>query len=70
MFSMDTFVQKLQPERYKLWIKGADVGTHPEDPSYSYPAPMPSKKDILCSKKYIYIYIFILLSNMILYNFF
>ena len=28
--SMDTFVQRFQPERYELWIHGKDVGVHPE----------------------------------------
>lgn len=29
--SMDTFVKRFQPERYQLWMKGHDMGPHPED---------------------------------------
>lgn len=50
-FSMDTFVRRMQPDNYKLWLQGRDVGYHPEDPSRSYPAPVPSRQDTLCYKK-------------------
>ncbi|XP_027851769.2 probable lysine-specific demethylase 4B [Aphis gossypii] len=37
---MDTFVKRLQPEKYELWLQGRDIGCHPEDPSQRmYPAP-------------------------------
>lgn len=28
--SMDTFVKRFQPEKYENWLKGLDVGPHPE----------------------------------------
>ncbi|XP_017885883.1 uncharacterized protein LOC108628463 isoform X2 [Ceratina calcarata] len=46
--SMDTFVKRFQPERYELWLRGADIGQHPEDPKQTA-APMPSQMDLLCS---------------------
>ena len=49
--SMDTFVKRFQPDRYELWIQGLDVGPHPEDPTKSAPAALPSIDDILCNKK-------------------
>lgn len=49
--SMDTFVKRIQPDRYELWLKGSDVGSHPEDPSRQLAAPLPSPRDILCNKK-------------------
>lgn len=27
---MDTFVKRFQPEKYESWLKGLDVGPHPE----------------------------------------
>lgn len=51
MFSMDTFVKRMQPDKYELWRQGKDIGTHPEDPSRILYAPMPSKSDILCNIK-------------------
>ncbi|KAK2703004.1 hypothetical protein QYM36_018406 [Artemia franciscana] len=48
--SMDTFVKRFQPDRYELWIQGLDVGPHPEDPTKSAPAALPSIDDILCNK--------------------
>ncbi|XP_008183316.1 lysine-specific demethylase 4C [Acyrthosiphon pisum] len=48
--SMDTFVKRIQPEKYELWLQGNDIGTHPEDPSRTLAAPLPSKCDILCNK--------------------
>ncbi|VVC37085.1 Hypothetical protein CINCED_3A019289 [Cinara cedri] len=48
--SMDTFVKRLQPEKYAMWLQGNDVGCHPEDPSRSFAAPLPSECDILCNK--------------------
>ncbi|CAI6374919.1 unnamed protein product [Macrosiphum euphorbiae] len=35
-FSMDTFVKRFEPEKYELWLKGNDIGAHPEDPSCTY----------------------------------
>ncbi|XP_072760241.1 uncharacterized protein [Anoplolepis gracilipes] len=46
--SMDTFVKRFQPERYDLWLRGEDVGPHPEDPRQTA-APMPSQMDLLCN---------------------
>ncbi|XP_018338576.1 PREDICTED: lysine-specific demethylase 4B-like isoform X2 [Trachymyrmex septentrionalis] len=46
--SMDTFVKRFQPDRYELWLRGEDVGPHPEDPRQTA-APMPSQMDLLCS---------------------
>uniref|UniRef100_A0A1E1W7B5 [histone H3]-trimethyl-L-lysine(9) demethylase n=2 Tax=Pectinophora gossypiella TaxID=13191 RepID=A0A1E1W7B5_PECGO len=48
--SMDTFVKRFQPERYELWLKGQDIGCHPEQPDKMVPAPHPSGSDILCNK--------------------
>ncbi|KAJ2939956.1 hypothetical protein O0L34_g6663 [Tuta absoluta] len=48
--SMDTFVKRFQPERYELWLKGQDIGCHPEQPDKMVPAPHPSGQDILCNK--------------------
>ncbi|CAG0887835.1 unnamed protein product [Cyprideis torosa] len=39
--SMDTFVQRFQPERYELWKVGKDIGPHPEDSSRVSAAPTP-----------------------------
>ncbi|KAK2585911.1 hypothetical protein KPH14_010495 [Odynerus spinipes] len=46
--SMDTFVKRFQPERYELWLRGEDIGPHPEDPRQTA-APMPSQMDLLCN---------------------
>lgn len=48
--SMDTFVKRFQPDRYELWLKGQDIGCHPEQPEKLMPAPHPSGQDILCNK--------------------
>ncbi|CAG0885796.1 unnamed protein product [Darwinula stevensoni] len=40
--SMDTFVRRLQPDRYELWKEGKDVGHHPEDKSRESAAPPPA----------------------------
>lgn len=48
--SMDTFVKRFQPDRYELWLKGQDVGCHPEQPEKMAAAPHPSGQDILCNK--------------------
>ncbi|XP_045781380.1 lysine-specific demethylase 4A-like [Maniola jurtina] len=48
--SMDTFVKRFQPDRYELWLKGQDIGCHPEQPEKMVPAPHPSGQDILCNK--------------------
>lgn len=29
--SMDTFVQRFQPDKYPLWKEGKDIAPHPED---------------------------------------
>lgn len=34
--------------RYDLWLRGEDVGPHPEDPRQTA-APMPSQMDLLCN---------------------
>jgi len=34
--------------RYDLWLRGEDIGPHPEDPRQTA-APMPSQMDLLCS---------------------
>ncbi|XP_011498007.1 PREDICTED: lysine-specific demethylase 4C-like isoform X2 [Ceratosolen solmsi marchali] len=47
--SMKTFVQRFQPERYDLWLRGEDVGPHPEDPRQTA-APPPTAMDLLCIK--------------------
>jgi len=48
---MDTFVKRIQPEKYKLWLKGNDTGTHPEDPFCTPDRHTPSKSDLLCNIK-------------------
>lgn len=48
--SMDTFVKRFQPERYDLWLKGQDMGCHPEQPEKVAAAPHPTGQDILCNK--------------------
>jgi len=40
--SMDTFVKRFQPEKYNNWLKGQDIGCHPEEPNKLYAAPLPS----------------------------
>lgn len=32
---MDIFVKRHQPDRYDKWIKGEDIGPHPEDVNVS-----------------------------------
>jgi len=49
--NMDTFVKRIQPEKYELWLQGNDIGTHPEDPSRILKVAMPSKSNILCNMK-------------------
>jgi len=39
--SMDTFVRRLQPEKYEKWLQGQDIGFHPEDPTRMMAAPLP-----------------------------
>lgn len=41
---MNIFVKRIQPERYKLWLEGNDIGPHPEDRSNTLVAPLPNKK--------------------------
>lgn len=50
-FSMDTFVQRFQPELYEDWKLGEDVGPHPAFPWDIGRANKPSALDILCNKK-------------------
>ena len=46
--SMDTFVKRLQPERYEDWLKGQDYGRHPEEPNANpTPAPPPSAEEYM-----------------------
>lgn len=46
VFSMDKFVAKLQPHRYKSWKNGLDIGPHPEDPKDVKTEFKMRKKDI------------------------
>lgn len=48
--SMDTFVKRFQPDRYEMWLKGEDIGPHPEEPDKKVAAPLPLAQDILCNK--------------------
>lgn len=48
--SMDTFIKRFQPDRYEMWLKGEDVGPHPEEPNRQVAAPLPLPQDILCNK--------------------
>lgn len=51
--SMDTFVQRFQPNRYENWLQGIDYGRHPEDPPNVYvPAPLPNHLEVFCEQKY------------------
>jgi hypothetical protein len=40
--SMENFIERYQPEKYELWIRGKDVGPHPEAPETVSPASPPS----------------------------
>ena len=40
--NMDTFVKRLQPERYDLWLNRKDVAPHPEKPGPPVPANPPN----------------------------
>lgn len=52
--SMDTFVQRFQPDKYDDWKKGVDFGPHPEDPATAVAAaPAPNYTDIVANKKYV-----------------
>lgn len=48
---MDTFVQRLQPDKYKSWLRGSDYGYHPENPYRVCLIPKPSNKDIMSNIK-------------------
>ncbi|XP_023017300.2 uncharacterized protein isoform X2 [Leptinotarsa decemlineata] len=48
--SMDTFVKRFQPDRYDMWLRGEDIGPHPEEPDKKVAAPLPMPQDILCNK--------------------
>ncbi|XP_059608456.1 probable lysine-specific demethylase 4B isoform X2 [Phlebotomus argentipes] len=46
--SMETFVKRLQPERYENWLKGQDIGPHPEGPYHiQTPANPPTEQDLV-----------------------
>ncbi len=50
--SMDCFVRKLQPDRYEAWLKGEDLGRHPEEPNAKpTPATPPSAEEYMFSNK-------------------
>jgi len=50
--SMDTFVKRLQPERYDDWINGKDFGRHPEEPNgRPTAAPPPSAEEYLSNSQ-------------------
>ena len=34
-------MRRFQPEKYENWLKGEDIGCHPEEPNKLYPAPAP-----------------------------
>jgi len=48
---MDTFVKRIQPEKYELWLQKHNVGVHPKDTSGTLEVPLTSKSNILCNKK-------------------
>lgn len=33
-----------------MWLKGEDIGPHPEEPDRKVAAPLPLPQDILCNK--------------------
>ncbi|XP_060860643.1 lysine-specific demethylase 4A-like [Metopolophium dirhodum] len=47
---MDTFVKRIQPEKYELWLEKNNIGPHPKDTSATLEAPLTSKSNILCNK--------------------
>ena len=50
--SMETFVKRFQPDRYENWLKGKDIGRHPEEPdSKPTPAPPPSIDEYIQNDK-------------------
>lgn len=36
--------------RYEKWLRGEDIGPHPEEPDRKVAAPLPLPQDILCNK--------------------
>lgn len=48
--SMDTFVQRFQPQRYSVWLNGDDFGFHPAANEEYLPAPVPTIQDVLIKK--------------------
>ena len=49
---MDTFVKRLQPEKYDDWINGKDFGRHPEEPNgRPTAAPPPSAEEYLSNSQ-------------------
>lgn len=49
--SMEGFIKRYQPERYESWLKGEDLGRHPEDPISTKPtaAPPPSLDEFIAN---------------------
>lgn len=43
---MDTFVKRIQPEKYELWLQKNDIGVHPKDTSGTLEVPLTSKSNI------------------------
>jgi len=48
---MDTFVKRIQPEKYELWLQKNNIGDHPKDASGILEAPLTIKSNIICNKK-------------------
>uniref|UniRef100_A0A0B4K7U3 [histone H3]-trimethyl-L-lysine(9) demethylase n=1 Tax=Drosophila melanogaster TaxID=7227 RepID=A0A0B4K7U3_DROME len=48
--SMETFVRRFQPERYDNWLKGQDMGCHPEEPGKICAAAPPTLNDLRAAK--------------------
>lgn len=47
---MDTFVKRIQPERYSAWLNGDDFAYHPAICDEYLPASVPSVQDVLINK--------------------
>ncbi|CAG0914481.1 unnamed protein product [Notodromas monacha] len=49
--SMEAFVRRFQPDQYKDWLWGNDLGTHPAYPKdRKTPAPGPCAEDLECTR--------------------
>ncbi|XP_060856968.1 lysine-specific demethylase 4A-like isoform X2 [Metopolophium dirhodum] len=50
---MDTFVKRIQPEKYELWLQKNNIGAHPKDSSGTLEAPLTSipKNNIKAGRK-------------------